>query len=54
MVMSEGTVAWEVPRASYRLPKPGEDLLVILDLGTDLFAVSALVIWFGILLRLAF
>ncbi len=36
------------------MPKLGGDLSVILDLGTDLFAVSALVIRFGILLRLAF
>ena len=47
-------VAWELLRASYRLPKPGGDLSVILDLGTDLFAASALVMWFGILLRLTF
>jgi len=47
-------IAWELLRASYKSPRPNTDLSVVVDLAAGVVAVTVLVLWFKIVLRLAY
>jgi hypothetical protein len=47
-------IEWELLRASYKTPRPNSDLSVIVDLSAGVVAVTLMVLWLDIVLKLAF